>query len=352
MTNRSKRQFIRNLIWIMLSGISFIFLSMILRYKRRAGAVSIKKISDFKPAYLRLHKTGELKRRGELLWKYMESCVLCPRECRINRVKGNRGFCGASSQLEVSSFHPHFGEEEPLVGRGGSGTIFFTNCSLRCVFCINWEISQGGEGRDVSVEDMADMMLKLQKIGCMNINFVTPTHYLPHILLAADIAAGRGLRLPLVYNTCGWEHVRILKLLDGIIDIYLPDFKYSDRKMAEKYSSAAVDYPDITMNALLEMQRQVGTAEPAEDGIVRRGLMIRHLVMPNGVGGTEKVVRWIADNLPKDTYLNIMSQYRPMYKASEYPDISRRITRKEYLQAVKCAKEAGLTNLDIQGIPL
>ena len=279
----------------------------------------------------------------------MQSCELCPRMCGVNRLDGDEGFCQASSRLEISSYHPHFGEERPLVGKGGSGTIFFTNCGLRCVFCINWEISQEGRGQPRSIDDLAKMMLNLQQIGCHNINVVTPTHYAPHIVLAVDKAAGKGLRLPLVYNTCGWERLEIMKKLDGIIDIYLPDFKYSDGNMAAKYSSDANAYPEITKQSLLEMHRQVGVAKPAGDGLMYRGLMMRHLVMPNRVGGTKKVIEWIAENLPKDTYLNIMSQYRPMYKAFDYPNISRRITRGEYSEAVRWAKEAGLTNLDIQG---
>ena len=306
---------------------------------------------DFEPSYLRLHRSGELKERGEALWSIMESCGLCPRQCGANRLAGNEGFCGSSSQLEVSSFHPHFGEERPLVGKGGSGTIFMTNCGLRCVFCINWKISQGGEGQPVEIESLTEMMLQLQRIGCHNINVVTPTHYSPHIVLAVDVAAGRGLRLPIVYNTCGWERIEILRQLDGIVDIYLPDFKYSDGRMATKYSSGAEPYPEITKIALLEMHRQVGVAKPAKNGPMYRGLMIRHLVMPNEVSGTKGVIEWIAKNLPKDTYLNLMSQYRPMYKAHDYPEISRRLTRKEYADAVKWAREAGLTNLDIQGEP-
>jgi putative pyruvate formate lyase activating enzyme len=199
---------------------------------------------------------------------------------------------------------------------------------------------------------MAAMMLHLQQIGCHNINLVTPTHYSAHIVRAVDIAAGEGLRLPLVCNTCGWERVEILKKLDGIVDIYLPDFKYSDGKMAAKYSSGAATYPEVTEAALLEMHRQVGVAKPARDGLMYRGVMIRHLVMPNGVGGTKQVIEWIAANLPRDTYLNIMSQYRPMYKAFDYPEISRRITHDEYNEAVTWAKAAGLTNLDIQGYRL
>jgi putative pyruvate formate lyase activating enzyme len=310
-----------------------------------------KRRASFEPSYLKLSKSGELKKRGEKLWKMMENCTLCPRQCGTNRIKGNRGFCRASSKLEIASFHPHFGEEKPLVGKYGSGTIFFTNCSLRCVFCINWEISQEGLGKERQIEELAKMMLALQERGCHNINLVTPTHYPAHILLAVDIAAKKGLRLPLVYNTCGWERIEILKVLDGIIDIYLPDFKYSDPKMAAKYSSAALNYPELTQKALLEMHRQVGVAKPHKDGLMYRGLMIRHLVMPNRVGGTKKVIEWIAKNLPKDTYLNIMSQYTPVYKASQYPKIARRITRAEYQEAVQWAKEAGLTNLDIQGYP-
>jgi len=308
--------------------------------------------ADFEPSYVKLHRKGELKKRGEELWKIMERCQLCPRECAVNRLAGDKGFCQSSSQLEISSYHPHFGEEKPLVGNGGSGTIFLTNCGLRCVFCINWEISQNGMGNPASPENMAEMMLNLQKMGCHNINFVTPTHYSPHILIALDIAAGRGLKLPVVYNTCGWERIEILKILDGVIDIYLPDFKYSDGNMAAKYSSGADFYPEITKVSLIEMNRQVGVAKPGSDGLLRRGLIIRHLVMPNRVSGTKNVLKWIAENLPKDTYVNIMSQYRPMYKASNYPEIARRISREEYREAVNWAREFDLTNLDIQGYPL
>ncbi|HER08711.1 MAG TPA: radical SAM protein [Bacteroides sp.] len=299
--------------------------------------------------YSDLHRSGELKRRGEQLWDIMEKCALCPRMCGTNRLSGERGICGANAQLEISAHHPHFGEESPLVGRGGSGTIFMTHCSLRCVFCLNWEISQGGQGCQRGIEDLAGMMLALQRHGCHNINIVTPTHYSPHIVLALDLAASKGLRLPLVYNTCGWERVEILKILDGIVDIYLPDFKYSDGERAEQYSSGARTYPEVTQKALLEMNRQVGVAKPAPDRLMQRGLMIRHLVMPNGVSGTRKVIEWIADNLPKDTYLNLMSQYRPMARAEAYPGLSRSITRQEYEDAVRQAEVAGLKNLEIQG---
>jgi putative pyruvate formate lyase activating enzyme len=304
---------------------------------------------EFEPEYLSLHRSGELKRRGDELWEKMRECCLCPRECGANRLNGERGFCQANNKLEIAAYHPHYGEEKPLRGSGGSGTIFLSNCNLRCVFCINWEISQGGRGNRHSLDSMARMMLHLQKTGCHNINIVTPTHYSPHILKALDIACSKGLRLPLVYNTCGWERVEVMKKLDGIVDIYLPDFKYADKEMAGKYSSKAYSYPEATKKAILEMHRQVGIARPAADGLMYKGLMIRHLVMPNDVSGYHKVISWIADNLPKESYLNIMSQYRPMYKANEFPEINRRVYTSEYDHVVNYAKAIGLTNLEIQG---
>ena len=322
--------------------------------------------TSFEPAYMKLHRSGELKKRGQELWKRMQPCKLCPRTCGVDRLDGKAGFCQATSQLVISSCQRHFGEEKPLVGKGGSGTIFFTHCGLRCVFCINHEISLEGKGTPRSIEDLAQMMLTLQEWGCHNINVVTPTHYSAHIVLALDMAAAKGLKLPLVYNTCGWERLEILKKLDGIVDIYLPDFKYASGDMAVKYStcvpsdsefahsevgerySSTETYPELTKMALLEMHRQVGVGKPASDGLMYRGLMIRHLVMPSGVSGTKHVIAWIAKNLPKDTYINIMSQYRPMYKAHEYPAIARRITREEYGEAVRAAREAGLTNAETQ----
>ena len=336
-------------------GVSSIFFNC---FKTEAFGIEttteVKKSGDtgsgFQPAYLELHKTGELKKRADKLWAVMESCRLCPRRCGVNRLKGKSGFCRApGATLVVSSSHPHFGEERPLVGKGGSGTIFLTHCNLRCVFCQNWEISQLGRGFERNISELAEMMLHLQKIGCHNLNFVTPTHYSPHILKAIDMAAKTGLRLPIVYNTSGWERLEILKLFDGVVDIYLPDFKYWDGDMSAKFSSNAESYPEMTKEAILEMNRQVGVAKPARDGIMQRGLMIRHLVMPNNIGGSEKIMEWIAENLPKDTYVNIMAQYNPVYKAYDYPKISRRITKEEYKRVVKKAKEMGLTNLDIQG---
>ncbi len=249
------------------------------------------------PGYVGLARSGELRERAKRLWGEMGKCRLCPRECGIDRLNGKEGFCEASSQLEVSSYHAHFGEEPELVGSGGSGTIFFTNCSLRCVFCINADISIKGKGRKSSVDELAQMMLMLQRSGCENINFVTPTHYLPHILMAVDKAATEGLRVPLVYNTCGWEKPSVLRFLDGVIDIYLPDFKYSSGEMAAKYSRGAESYPGIARESLLEMHRQVGVASPEVSGLITRGLMIRHLVMPNGVSGTKEALEWIGANL-------------------------------------------------------
>lgn len=305
---------------------------------------------DFEPAYLELHRTGELSERADKMWDKMRECTLCPRVCGANRIEGETGFCQATgTRLDVASFHAHYGEERPLVGRGGSGTIFFTHCSLRCEFCQNWDISHLGRGSARNIDDLADMMLELQRRGCHNINLVTPTHYSAHILKALDIAAGKGLRLPLVYNTAGWETMEVLELLDGVIDIYLPDFKYWDKDMAAKYSAGAAKYPELTKKAIFEMNRQVGVAHPDDDGIIYRGLMIRHLVMPNNVSGSEKVMEWIAENLPKDTYINIMAQYRPEHKAYDYPEISRRVTSEEYRAVLDKARELGLSNLDVRG---
>ncbi len=324
---------------------------------------------DFEPNYLALHRSGELKERGEKLWERMEACHLCPRKCMVNRIEGQRGFCNATSELVISGYHPHFGEEAPLVGSGGSGTVFFSHCALRCVFCINYNISLEGQGNPRSVDELADMMLSLQRQGCSNVNMVTPTHYSPHIFLALDKAAEQGLRLPLVYNTCGWELMDVMEMLDGVVDIYLPDFKYMNEEMAVRYSMLAPpdleerkpdlmerfgrtdDYPEVTAAAFEEMNRQVGVAHPDPDGLVRQGLMARHLVMPGeeGVENAIEVIEWIARNLPEDTYLNIMSQYTPMYRAFDYEEISRRLERHEYERVVNAARNAGLTNLDIQG---
>ena len=315
-----------------------------------ASALPRRAVSAFEPAYLELHRSGELGRRAEKLWSIMESCQLCPRRCGVNRLGGMRGFCGApGATLVVASSHPHFGEERPLVGSGGSGTIFLSHCNLRCVFCQNWAISQLGRGSERGIADLAVMMLHLQETGCHNINLVTPTHYSGPILKALDVAAERGLRLPVVYNTSGWERLEILRLLEGVVDIYLPDFKYWDSDASAKYSSGAKSYPEVTKTAILEMHRQVGVARPTGSGVMQRGLMVRHLVMPNDVSGSQRIMEWIAGNLPKSTYVNIMAQYTPFHKAYDYPEISRRVTSDEYGKVVSRAQEMGLTNLDVQG---
>ncbi len=296
-----------------------------------------------------MHESGELKARSEILYEKMRRCTLCPRDCETDRLSGQRGDCNANGDLEVSSISAHFGEEEELVGRHGSGTVFFTNCSLLCVFCINYDVSQLGHGQKFNMLQLADMMLELQRHGCHNINVVTPTHYIPHILMALDRAVPDGLNIPLVYNTSGWEKTDILAFLDGIVDVYLTDFKYADAEAADTYSPGAVCYPEVSQKAILEMHRQVGVAHPDPDtGLISKGLMIRHLVMPENVIRSDKVIQWVARNLPKETYINIMSQYTPMFKAHEYPEISRRITRSEYNAVVSIAREEGLTNFKQQ----
>ena len=304
----------------------------------------------WKPAYEKLEEEGKFAERIEEAYAIFEDCQLCPRQCGVDRQGGDIGFCQAPSKVVVFSAQPHFGEEISLVGQDGSGTIFFSNCNLRCVFCQNWPIAHEGRGKKVKDKDLADMMLYLQKIGCHNINLVTPTHVMPNILNATRIALGKGLRLPLVYNTSGYERVEILKLLDGMVDIYMPDMKYMDGHQAAKYSSGASDYPETTGKAVIEMNRQVSELLIDKRGIALRGLIIRHLVMPNRVAGTEKFVRWVAENLPKSTYVNIMSQYRVEYKAFDYPEIRRGITVEEFLEAMDWAKQYGLTNLDPKSV--
>jgi len=298
------------------------------------------------PAYDDLEKEGKLGTRVKEAYALFEDCRLCPRECGVNRLKGETGFCRAPLNPLIYSAHPHFGEEISLVGEGGSGTIFFSNCNLRCIFCQNWPISHEGKGKEIRDEDLADLMLYLQKIGCHNINLVTPTHVMPNILNATRIALKRGLRLPLVYNTSGYERHEIVRLLDGIVDIYLPDMKYMDGKQAGKYSAGASDYPEVAKKAILEMHRQVGEHRVGENGTALRGLMLRHLVMPNRVAGTREFVQWVAAALPKSTYVNIMPQYHVEYKAYDYPEIARGITVEEFLEAMDWAEQCGLTKLD------
>lgn len=298
------------------------------------------------PGYGDLENRGQLAERIDQARAFLQECRLCPRECGVNRLAGEKGFYRATSRLMVYSAQPHFGEEESLVGKNGSGTIFFSNCNLRCVFCQNWPISHEGRGKEIGDDDLADLMLYLQQIGCHNINLVTPTHVMPNILTATRRAHLKGLRIPLVYNTSGYERVEILKLLDGIVDIYLPDMKFMDAGQAEIYMAGASDYPERGKNALLEMHRQVGLHQTDAHGIAARGLMIRHLVMPNRVAGTQEFVRWAAANLPKATYVNIMHQYHVAFKAFEYDQIQRSISTAEYIEAIDWAERYGLINLD------
>ncbi|MCC7173620.1 MAG: hypothetical protein IT159_00370 [Bryobacterales bacterium] len=301
---------------------------------------------EFQPAYLRLEQSGELERRVRELHAIYRSCRLCPRRCGVNRAKGEKGVCSSTSRAKVYSAHAHFGEERPLVGRGGSGTIFFSNCNLLCVFCQNWEINHRGDGSYVSDDTIGRLMTDMQALGCHNVNLVTPTHVLPNIMSGLRTAIRRGLRVPLVYNCGGYEPVEVIKLLDGIVDIYLPDFKYADGAMAEKYSSGASDYPQRAAEAIEEMHRQVGDLVTDEKGIALRGLMIRHLVLPENIAGTDRFVRFVAERLSRGTYVNIMAQYRPEHKAKGIPELSRRITSAEYEQALRWANQAGLTRLD------
>lgn len=311
-----------------------------------------KKEDRWVPAYEKLEQEGKLIKRIEQAYALFERCELCPRMCRVNRKKGEKGFCRAPLKAVVYSHHPHFGEEMSVVGQYGSGTIFFSNCNLRCIFCQNWPIAHEGRGKEITDEELADRMLQLQKMGCHNVNLVTPTHVMPNILHATRIALKKGLHVPLFYNTSGYERVEILKILDGIVDIYKPDVKYMDADKAEKYSAGASDYPEVVKRAVLEMHRQVGVLKMNPQGIALRGLMIRHLVMPNRVAGTEKFVKWLAENLPKNTYVNIMAQYRVEYKAYEHPEIARGITVQEFLEAMDWAKAYGLTNLDPHSMAL
>jgi len=298
----------------------------------------------FVPAY-RLLQTAAIEETAERLERVLQDCTLCPRQCHVNRDIGEKGYCRTGSLPFVSSWGPHWGEERPLVGTGGSGTIFFSNCSLGCLFCQNYTISHLGEGAEISHERLADVMLSLQKAGCHNINLVTPTHQVPAIVRSVKIAAGKGLSLPLVYNCGGYESPATLSLLDGIIDIYMPDFKYADPAAAERYSDA-VDYPDIARKAIREMHRQVGDLVMDDRGIATRGLLVRHLVLPEGLAATERVVEFIAAEISPDTYFNIMDQYHPCYKACEHPPLNRRITGKEYDDALAYARRAGIIRID------
>lgn len=300
---------------------------------------------DMEPSYFKV-TPEEFEKRIRKAWEFLNPCRVCPRKCGVNRTKEKPtppGFCRMGVKPIISSYHAHFGEEPPLVGTHGSGTIFFSSCNLACVYCQNWEISQLRLGQEVEAEELAEMMIKLQNQGCHNINFVSPTIWVPQILKALWLAIEKGLSIPLVYNTGGYDSVETLKLLGGVIDIYMPDIKYSDSKIATKYSLVP-NYWEVVQKAVKEMHRQVGDLLLA-DGITVRGLLIRHLVLPNDLAGTGKVMKFITKEISKNSYVNIMDQYYPSNKAFQFPEINRRITAEEYRQALNLAKKAGLSRL-------
>lgn len=302
---------------------------------------------EFEPAYLALYRRGELARRVEDAVQSLASCEVCPRDCRVDRLTGDVGVCKTGRRARVSSFFPHLGEEDCLRGWRGSGTIFFAGCNLRCVFCQNWEISQNGGGVAVSSVRLAQMMLELQAAGCHNINLVTPEHVVPPVLEGLLLAVEGGLRLPLVYNTSAYDSMTSLRLLNGIVDIYMPDFKFWDARLARRYVKAK-DYPTVAQAAIREMHRQVGPLTLDERGLAKRGVLVRHLIMPGFLDETRAILRFLAEEISPDTYLNLMDQYSPAWKVSDttFAEINRPITRHEYAEARRFAAEVGLWRLD------
>lgn len=300
------------------------------------------------PSYISLHKSGELQKRIEEATQILKQCTLCPRKCKVNRLAGETGFCKTGKKSRVASYNPHFGEEDPLVGTSGSGTIFFSHCNLGCVFCQNYTISHLGEGIDIDSGQLAAIMVSLQKQGCHNINFVTPSHVVPQILAALPIAIDKGLTVPLVYNSSGYDTVSTLQILEGIIDIYMPDFKFWDFDSAKQFA-AAPDYPQHARKALKEMYRQVGNLELDSNGIAVSGLLVRHLVMPGSLDETEEIMHFLS-SISKNIYVNVMEQYRPCYKAFNYPQINNSLSRQEYKEALTAARNAGLKRLEQGGL--
>jgi len=299
----------------------------------------------FIPSYIETHRSGKLAERIKALFRILGNCRLCPRQCGVNRLEDEKGICKTGRLAIVSSFNPHFGEEDPLVGKHGSGTIFMTNCNLLCIFCQNWDISHQEEGNEVIAKTLAGMMLHLQRMGCHNINFVTPTHVIPQILDALTYAIEAGLNVPLVYNSGGYDSVETLRLLEGIFDIYMPDFKFWDPEISHRYLKAR-DYPERAREALTEMHRQVGDLVLDQNGIAQRGILLRHLVMPEGMAGTRDIMRFVAKSISTNTYVNIMDQYRPCGLAYQHKPLARSITRAEYEAALKAARQEGITRLD------
>ena len=302
-------------------------------------------MTTFEPIYFQTYETGLLQKKVAEAHSRLKRCMLCPRECGVDRLSGETGFCSTDKLSRVSSFSPHFGEEAPLVGNHGSGTIFFTHCNLLCLFCQNFDISHQGQGQEATADELAGMMIALQHQGCHNINFVSPSHVVPQILAAVEIAAENGLNLPLVFNTGGYDRVSTLKLLEGVFDIYMPDFKFWDSRIAAN-SCQAGDYPEVARKALIEMHRQVGDLQIDADGIARRGLLIRHLVLPGGLAGTREVMRFIAQKISPASYVNVMSQYRPCGRAAEVKGLEVPLSAEDFKNAVRVAKEEGIHRLD------
>jgi putative pyruvate formate lyase activating enzyme len=302
--------------------------------------------SEFEPAYLDLYESGELKHRVERALELLADCAFCPRACRANRLTDEFAVCKTGRYAAVSSFFAHFGEEDCLRGWRGSGTIFFSWCNLRCVFCQNYDISWEGAGHRVQPDALAAMMVRLQEQGCHNINFVTPEHVVPQILEALPLAIERGLRLPLVYNTSAYDSLDSIRLLAGVVDLYMPDFKFWDSEMARRYMKAP-DYPEAARRAIKAMHEQVGKLGFDENGLALRGVLLRHLVMPGGIAGTQGVMEWVARELSPGTFVNLMAQYRPDGKVSrkEYVEIDRCISDNEFQEAIENARTAGLTNV-------
>jgi putative pyruvate formate lyase activating enzyme len=301
-------------------------------------------MGTFQPAYLQLLHSGELHQRVIDAQQHLSTCDLCGWQCKKDRLSGQLGVCRTGAQARLSSYGPHLGEEDPLRGWRGSGTIFFTRCNLRCQYCQNHDISQTDAGELVEAEDLAAVMLELQAYGCHNINLVSPTHVVPQILAAVLIAAQAGLRLPFVYNTGGYDSMQVLALLDGVVDIYMPDMKYANTQVALHYSKIR-QYPQVNQAAMREMYRQVGDLQIDERGLAQRGLLVRHLVLPNGLAGTADILRFLAEEISPHTYVNLMDQYRPAYQAHLYPRLNRSITSVEYQEAFHLAERYGLLRM-------
>lgn len=302
-------------------------------------------MSSAPPAYVEAFHRSKLHAKADQAVAVMENCTLCPRQCGVNRLAGETGYCKIGAKARVASYNAHFGEEAPLVGTHGSGTIFFSGCNLLCTFCQNYEISHDVEGWEVNDDQLAAMMLELQRSGCHNINFVTPSHVVPQILKALIVAVSHGLHLPLVFNTGGYDQVETLQLLDGIIDIYMPDFKFWDSAISQR-TCQAPDYPQIARNALTQMHQQVGDLVIDKNGLAQKGVLVRHLVMPEGLADTREVMRFIAESISANTYVNIMPQYRPCGRTYDVPALNRSLTSQEYQTALQEAREVGILRLD------